>query len=252
MELEPDFVVDASLSMQFERTFSRFAALADKEMESELRHQAGLFLIDAMKVTPPFHQGSGQGAAVAKKTGDKSVKRNIDRLFIGRTLVGSRKITHLFGKPHPAAPWVTTAQEKYPDVAGIYATEKNAARTRGGRSFKFSGKRLSVDRRKVQRILKAETRKVGWLAGGWNAAAVGLGVGAKVPAFVRRHGSAPGQVIIDFRPERLRIVLQNQVSYADRVGGLQKRVTFALRKRIDSMQRQIPYLIRRAARVLRG
>ena len=99
----------------------------------------------------------------------------------------------------------------------------------------------------AERIRQEEKRKVGWLAGGWNIAANRLGAGAKVPAFVRRHGAAPGQVIVDFRADRLRIVLENQVKYADYVGGLQKRASFALRKRVHAMQRQIPYLIRKAS-----
>jgi hypothetical protein len=58
--------------------------------------------------------------------------------------------------------------------------------------------------------------------------------------------------VIDFQPARLRIVLVNQVKYADYVGGLQRRAGFALRKRADAMERQIPRLIRLAERELRG
>jgi hypothetical protein len=40
------------------------------------------------------------------------------------------------------------------------------------------------------------------------------------------------------------------VRYADYVGGLQKRASFALTKRVHAMQKQIPRLIRQAGRAL--
>jgi hypothetical protein len=242
--MEPDFVLDETL---FERTFVRFAFLAEKDLGTELKHQAGLYVIDAMKVTPPFHQGRGQGITAAKHAGEDAISRRLQKIFVGVDLVGSRKITHLFGRTDvPGLPFVVPTTERYPDVEAIYREEKNKARERP--RMKFFGPPKTVDRRKVRKIYRAEIKKVGFLAAGWNVAAIKLGAGANIPAFVRRHGSAPGQVIVDFRPERLRIVLENQVKYADYVGGLQKRASFAMRKRIGSMQRQIPYLIRWAAK----
>lgn len=246
--MEPDFVIDWPL---FDQTFNRFAALTGRSLEDELQNQARLFVVDAIKVTPPFHQGVGQGISKAKQAGEKSIGRNLDRIFVGVKLVGSRKITHLFGKTDvPGLPFIVPTTEKYPDVAGIYAKEKGEAKRRAMRGMRFFGPPKTVDRRKVRKIYREEIKKVGWLAAGWSVAANRLGAGAKIPAFVRRHGSAPGQVIIDFRPERLRIVLENQVKYADYVGGLQKRASFALRKRVHAMQRQIPYLIRKASSAL--
>jgi hypothetical protein len=137
-------------------------------------------------------------------------------------------------------------------VQSLYDDEKEAAKQRGRRGMRFYEKRIPVSKVKMRRIYRAEIRKVGWLAGGWNVAAMELGAGPKVPAFVRRHGTAPGQVQIDFQPHRLRIVLMNQVKYADNVGGLQKRVEFARAKRIDAMRLQIPRRIRQAAQALKA
>jgi hypothetical protein len=248
MSLEPDFVVDWSL---FESTFARFASLTTNSIEDELKNQARLFVIDAIKVTPPFHQGVGQGATVAKRAGEKSIARNLDRIFVGVNLVGSRRITHLFGRTDvPGLPYVVPTTEKHPDVSGIYEKEKASAKRRAMRGMRFFGPPKTVSRRKVRTIYRNEVKKVGWLAGGWNAAANRLGATAKVPAFVRRHAGAPGQVQIDFTASRLRIVLINQVRYADYVGGLQKRASFALTKRVHAMQKQIPRLMRQAGRAL--
>jgi hypothetical protein len=250
MELEPDFVLDASW---FEKTFARFAAVSTKSVEELLKDQARLFVIDAIRVTPPFHQGVGQNATTAKKAGEKSISANLNRLFMGKDLVGSRRITHLFGRTDvPGLPYIVPAKERYPDVQGIYDEEKEKARLRAQRGMRFWQKQIPVSRVKARRIYRAEVKKVGWLAGGWNTAAMALGAGSKIPAFVRRHASAPGQVQIDFKPHRLRIVLVNQVKYADHVGGLQKRAGFALRKRADAMTLQIPRLIRAAERELRN
>jgi hypothetical protein len=246
MSLEPDFVIDWPL---FESTFARFVRLTNNSIEDELKNQARLFVIDAIKVTPPFHQGRGQGATAAKHAGEDAISRRIGKSFVGVQLVGSRKITHLFGRTDvPGLPYIVPTVEKYPDVEGIYSSEKARARRRP--KVKFMGPPKTVDRRKVRKVWQREIKKVGWLAGGWNKAATALGAGNKVPAFVRRHAAAPGQVQIDFTAARLRIVLVNQVRYADYVGGLQKRASFALTKRVHAMQKQIPRLIRQAGRAL--
>lgn len=248
MSLEPDFVVDWPL---FEATFSRFVRLTNNSIEDELKNQARLFVIDAIKVTPPFHQGVGQGVSVAKRAGEKSIARNMDRIFVGVELVGSRKITHLFGRTDvPGLPYIVPTTEKHSNVEGHYATKKTEARRNAMRGMRFLGPPITVSRRKVRKVYQKEVKKVGWLAGGWNKAATALGAGNKVPAFVRRHATAPGQVQFDFSPSRLRVVLVNQVKYADYVGGLQKRASFALTKRVHAMQRQIPRLMREASRVL--
>lgn len=250
MDLEPDFVVDWPL---FEQTFARFARLSKGTVEEELKNQARLFIIDAIKVTPPFHQGVGQGISAAKKAGEKSIGRNIDRIFIGRTLVGSRKITHLFGRTDvPGLPYVVPTTEKYPDVAGYYSGKKKEAKRNALRGMRFFGPPITVSRRKVRKVYREEVKKVGFLAGGWNTAANKLGAGKDIPAFVRRHTGAPGRLVVDFSARTLKIAMINYVSYANHVGGLEKRASFALTKRVHAMQKQIPRLLREAGRALQA
>jgi hypothetical protein len=246
MSLEPDFVIDWPL---FESTFASFVRLTNNSIEDELKNQARLFVIDAIKVTPPFHQDRGQGVKAAKHAGEDAISRRIGKIFVGVDLVGSRKITHLFGRTDvPGLPYIRPTTEKHPNVEGYYYGKKIEARRTA--RMRFFGPPITVERQKVRKIYEREIKKVGWLAGGWNKAATALGAGNKVPAFVRRHATAPGQVQIDFTATRLRIVLVNQVKYADYVGGLQKRASFALTKRVHAMQKQIPRLIRQAGRAL--
>jgi hypothetical protein len=245
--------MDADLDVaraDFERFFLQMNHLTGRPLQEEMHDQARLLMLDTMKVTPPFHQGAGQGVTVAKKAGERSISANIDRLFIGKTLVGSRNITHLFGRTDvPGLPYVVPTVEQHPDVAGIYAREKRRAQSTGGRKMRFNRTRLTVSRKKVLALKKAEQKKVGWLASGWAAAATRFG--ATVSAYVKRHGTRAGTVQVTFTRELLRIVGTNSVRYARGVSGLEKRIQFALKKRTDAMRAQIPRMIERQARARR-
>jgi hypothetical protein len=233
---------------RFAAAVQRYAAVSGRGLEEELLNQARLFVVDAVKVTPPFSQGSGQGVAAAKRQGEASIERNLGRLFAEKDLVGSRRVTHLFGRDDVAGlPYVVPAPERDANVEQIYRAEKE--RARGASKLRFSRQRIFVSAKKVRRLARAEKKKVGWLAGGFNRAATRLG--ATVPAWVRRHGSAsPGAVTVDLTGDVLRVVIENSVPYARRVGGMERRIAFALRKRADTMERQIPYLLRKHERLL--
>lgn len=218
---------------EFEQSLARYVAATKGDLREVLKNQARLFVQDVVQVTPPFSQGVN--ATKARQRGEKSIKSNLNKLFIARPLVGSRKVTHLFGKTDvPGLPYTVKTTEKYPDVEGIYRTEKKAAKGRAVRGVRFSRQELPVSLKKVRAIYTREKKKVGWLAGGWNAAATKLG--SKVPAWVKRHAAAPGAVSMRFSRTKLSIRVENRVNYANAVGGMQKRMAFALRKRSDAMR----------------
>lgn len=219
-----------------------------------MRNQARLFVLDLIRVTPPFHQGAGQNATTAKMAGQRSIKINIDKAMAGKDLVGSRRITHFFGRTDvPGLPFVVPAPEKHPNVQGIYDQAKQAAKARGARNLRFGNQsKRYVSRVKKNRIERAEVKKVGWAAGGWNDAAQGLNAGTKVPAFVRHHTASPGTLRIEFKPTVLRIVMENRVGYISRIGKIKREAAFALKKRTNAMALQIPRLIRAESRALRG
>jgi hypothetical protein len=238
--MEPDLYID---SPAFDAAVRRLAMVSGRSFEEELSNQARLFVEDVIKVTPPFHQGKGQQAGAAKKAGENSVDRNLGRIFAEVDLLGSRRVTHLFGRTDlPGLPYVVAEPERRVDVEGIYRQAKAGARSAS--KYRFSRQQNYVDRRKVAVIRKREKARIGWLAGGWNAAAQRMG--SKVPAWVRRHGSAPGQieVMMGGGREWLVIRLTNAVPYATKVGGMEKRVAFALRKREDAMKRNAQRIVR--------
>jgi hypothetical protein len=238
--MEPDLYVD---SPTFDAAVRRLAMVSGRSFEAELSNQARLFVEDVIKVTPPFHAGKGQQSGAAKKAGENSVDRNLGRIFAEVDLVGSRRVTHLFGRTDvPGLPYVVPARERATDVEGIYRQAKAGARSAS--KFRFSRQLNYVDRRKVQAIRKREKARIGWLAGGWNKAAQRMGSSAA--AWVRRHGSAPGQVEVMMGGGREWLVIRitNAVPYATKVGGIEKRVAFALRKREDAMKRNYERIMR--------
>lgn len=63
----------------------------------------------------------------------------------------------------------------------------------------------------LNRLLRQKKKQLGREAGGWNAAAVKLG--AKVPAWVKRHGTSEGSCIIIVRNGKASIRMKNSVPY---------------------------------------
>jgi hypothetical protein len=235
---------------EFNRVFLQLNLITGKPLQEEMAGQARLLIQDTIKVTPPFHQGKGQSAREAKKAGDASVRANINRLFIGRTLRGERRITHLFGRTDvPGLPFIVKTKEKYPAVEDIYRHHKHNARLRNARGLGFPRLELPVSRTKVEALKRKQLTKVGWLASGWNASAHRFG--STVPAFVKRHGTSAGRVRVDFTQNYLRMTAINSIPYARNVGSLEQRLAFALVKRVHAMEAQIVRFIKLEARARR-
>ncbi len=81
--------------------------------------------------------------------------------------------------------------------------------------------------------------QVGTLAAGWNAAAAAINVSR--PAWISRHGTRNGQILMELDGENMRIVFSNDVPYANHVTDFERRVQTAvnwqardLNKRVDA------------------
>lgn len=236
MTAEGGVIIDGDA---FARDVGRFALLTGRTFGEELKVQGRGVMRNIVKVTPPFRVGST--VVQAKRSGEQSIESNVMRVFRGRPLVGSRRVTHLFGKPHPAAPWVVPTKEKHPDVVSIYRRHwKSNTKTRNA-NYK---KPLYVDQAKVDALLRMLDKRVGWLGGGYGEAARGLGV--ELPAFMKRHSSAaPGDLQMKLEGDQLFIRITNRVSYGRDLNGYVRRVEWAVLVQREKMERQIPYLLRR-------
>jgi hypothetical protein len=235
--MEDGVIID---SEGFSRDVARFALLSGRSMAEELKNQAKGVMRNIVRVTPPFN-GSG-GVSAARAQGENAIRHDLQRIFRPVRLVGSRKITHLFGKAHPNAPWIVATKEQHPDVEGIYRNHK-AEPDRFVRQARYRNARF-VDEGKYHALEAKLKKRVGYLGGGFAPAASGLGVA--LPSFMRRHAaSAPGRIQMQLEGDSLSIVITNEVRYGTKVIGFVRRVEFAIEMQRGKMERQIPFLLRR-------
>jgi hypothetical protein len=200
----------------FERAVKRLAELQRKEAAAVLKTAAKGFIRTTMDWTPP---GSpGRSGSKARKAGEQAAKSDLAKLFLP-----TRK----------------------PVAATSMQAIHEAARDRRGRVRRVREKTLvaAADYRRYQKLVMG---RVGWLASGWNAAAVKLGV--RVPAWIARHGSSAGQVAVKLEGWSPSVEIINRVKYGGEVKDLKSRIARALESQRKSMERQIKWLTERNAK----
>lgn len=239
-ELELDFP-------EFDRTFRKFARLRGNSLDEEFETQARGVLKRAIEITPPFNQQDRKSTA-AKKRGERKILRDLERVFAPVDLKGSRQITHVFGH-RLETPIEVPTQEKPVDIPQTHKKYRSfgkrnlGARTRRAKEY--------VSERKLMAYYRQKKRDVGYLGGGWAMGARRLNVRG-YPAWMRRHaGKARGSIEVDLKPPERRIRIRNRVDYGTAIAGLGKRIAYAVEYQRKAMERQIPYLIRKAAREAR-
>ena len=163
---------------------------------------AKAFVRRVVEVTPPG--SAGRTGLAARRQGERRIDADLRGIFVPTILRGRRP-------------------EQHPDVEAIYDAIMGARKGRGGPRL---GKKYFVDARKLALLRAKLYGRVGFLAGGWNAAARILGV--RLPAWITRHGEehGAGQIIVD--PDGIRILLSNAVQYNADVDGYPRRVQAAL------------------------
>lgn len=241
------------LHQEHERTLQRYALLVGKSLQEIMLDEAKQFTRALIRSMPPHRTPwQSDNSSHAKRRAERRVARVLRRLFIPKDLVGSRRITHLFGNQGvQGSPWVVPAPERHIDVDGIYDREKSEIWQGGENTYQRmkSGKVRYVDRRKFNRLQKREWAKIGSLAAGYVPAANKFG--ADAPPWIRRHQVA-GAARTDFGEHVLRILVVNAHPKAGRSGRYQRLADLAVRARIESMERQIPHLLRRHERLVSG
>jgi hypothetical protein len=243
-------MTDAGINIDteaFSRDVAQFALLTGRTFGDELKQQAKGVLKNILKVTPPFNGGGGS-VATAKRAAEGAIHRDLGRIFRPVALVGSRKITHLFGKPHPSAPWTVPTPEKHPQLASLYAAHKKLdSRSRQAR-YKNA---YFVDELKYKALVDKIMKRSGRLGGGFAAAAAELHV--PIPAFMSRHRSSDvgaSGIRMQLDGDNLFIIITNDVPYAPDVEGFVRRFNWAVETQRGKMERQMPYLLKRHERLL--
>jgi hypothetical protein len=107
---------------------------------------------------------------------------------------------------------------------------------------------LVIRRSAFEQYMKQMEARIGYLGGGFSAAARGLGV--SLPLFMAKHSGAPGGLDMRLEGDNLYIVIKNDVSYAGNNPGLVRGVSRAIAEQQRKMERQLPYLIRRHEKLI--
>ena len=190
----------------------------------EAARQAGRgFVRRVVAVTPPASEGTT--GLDARRQGEGKIDRELQRVFVPVVLKGKRP-------------------EQYPDVYGIYRDQVLPRKGKRGLSPRPLTQRYHVDQTQFDALRTSLVGEVGFLAGGWNAAAVALGV--PVPAWIARHGTAHGTCEVEIEENRIRILIGNNVGYARDVDGFDRRTAAALNYQADAFERELEFLLEKS------
>lgn len=107
---------------------------------------------------------------------------------------------------------------------------------RRGRVNKANVKQIITQEARLNTYIKQRQKNVGFLAAGWNAAVKQLKVN-RVPAWIRRHASAPGAVYTRRRIGSYTLQIVNRVSYGA-AAQLQRIIPYALQAARIGMEAQ--------------
>ena len=206
-----DFTID---DRRFQQALRRALEYSKRGPDAILREQARGFVRLITQITPP---GSEQVKGMAaKQAGERSIGSDLTRVGypVTKAKLGPNGIT---------------------SIEALAARHKNSRSRASGRVLK-STRPVPVASAVFRQYLKAQQARVGLLASGWNAAAAKLGVA--LPAWVRRHGNARGQIRITSGLGNHSITLTNSVRFARVVRDLERRVQWTLDTRADILERR--------------
>lgn len=261
----------------------RLARAMGKSLEEAVKQQAGLVTLDAMLLTPPFPSEGGGGSKALKsswpahrKAGEAAVARDLKRVF--RPASNWTGLSTGKGRDNRADQAAKLARSG--DLDGIKALFKSgrikrvvalanasdaaqhkAKRNRRGHvspSFRgilvHTGRVPTFEQRRegrvekyggLQGLYRRTIKAIGFAKAGWLKAAQQLGVAKRVPAWVRRHSSAPGV----YRPEgkdlMQAVTVGNAVPYIQEAGRELQIVRVAMAGRSRLMEKQIAQTLRK-------
>ncbi len=208
---------------RLDRAVDRLGTLMRGGIPEAARQAARGFVRRVVAVTPPASEGTT--GLDARRQGEAKIDRELQRVFVPVPLRGKRP-------------------EQYPDVYGIYRDQVLPRKGKRGLSPRPLTQRFHVDQAKFDALRASLVGQVGFLAGGWNAAADTLGV--PVPAWIARHGRGNGTCEVEIEENRIRILISNNVGYARDVDGFDRRTAAALGYQADAFEREMEFLLEKS------
>lgn len=243
---------------RLESAIRRYRGAAVKETSEVVRSAARNFIVKAAGVTPPSVNGKADGTA--KKRGEAVIQNDLDHIFLGLDPESYRQFLERGGKD--------VRRELYRKDGTIYVTDSDIEigsakdwhqqnRRENGRVHRIGRKTRDIGRHKnwdrgvvpaaekkayIAKVLK----RVGMLAAGWNASAIKLG--AKFPAWIKRHGHGNGQCLVEENARGIRIRMENMVGFATKIRGLDRRIKWAINAQAGALERAANAIMAKTAR----
>ena len=193
-----------------------------KKSRKELVEQAAKgFVKTVTTVTPPASKDAT--GSTAKKQGEAAITNDLAKVM--KAVRAKRNVQ------------LQSAQDIY----------KRFRDTRTGRiNPRNLQKPYPVSSTGYNALRKTLLARVGWLASGWNAAAQKLGV--RLPAWIARHGTGAGIILVTSDGRRFRIEISNAVKFVGNVKDLDRRIQKSVDYQANAMQRQADFLMRKAVK----
>jgi len=235
----------------------RYRGAAVKETSEVVRMAARNFIVRAAGVTPPSINGKADGTS--KKRGEAVIQNDLDHILVGLTPELYDQFMELGGKSvrremrrKDGSVYVTDSDIAIGSISDWHKQNRreNGRVHRIGRKTRDIGRHKNWDRGVVQAAdkkayIKKVLARVGLLAAGWNASAIKLG--ARFPAWIKRHGHANGQCMVEENARGIRIRMENAVGFATKVRGLERRIKWAINAQANALDRAADNIMRKTA-----
>ena len=206
---------------QIQRAIKNLEPVVKKSRQELVEQAAKGFVKTIASITPPGSQGAT--GSTAKKQGEAAIINDLAKVMKAvrakrnQQLQSPQDIHKRFRDARTGRINPRNLQKPYP----VPGAEFNA-------------------------LKKTLLGRVGWLASGWNAAAQKLGV--RLPAWISRHGTGAGVILVTSDGRRFRIEISNAVKYAGSVKDLDRRIQKAVTYQANAMQRQADFLLHKAVK----
>ncbi len=244
-----------------------------KPVQTVMRQAAGQVVRRVVGVTPP---ANGKADVAAKKAGEAAIASDLARIFVVASAKAIRQFTDVNGtearsqfghKGAKAIGEVTDRVLSRSEMTSWHASRRKgngrvAGGGNGGQTNRARAASLATGIKKsdlaaldigivsaadFQWFLKVLQKMVGFLAAGWNAAAVELRV--KLPAWITRHGTSHGIIKITLSDHGMRIYIANAVGFVDNIPELERRLQWAVNVVAKNiLTKQLPAAIKSVAK----
>lgn len=244
--------------------FSRMAATSKKTLPTLWKEEARICfggsgsMPGVAGITPPYGEGGLQSTRKAESHAKAKIAADIHALYgtpgeAYDLLPQSTGVADAFWSHYKKGEIAdansilreTTGSILYPFDDGKFHRNNFRRRRRGGSGFKF----YVSDPEELELYIKFEQEQIWWLTSGWLDPLTALG--AKLPAGVKRHSEAPGNLNVVINDAEISIAIRNDVSYAGSIKDMSRRIKTVMNEwrvaRLDRMWANYQEQIAKAA-----